>query len=327
MRPSLLLSLAAALCLSVTAPLALADGSASQSDYPGAALDIICSHSIGGDTDYNARLLAAGLKKHFNLEVSVTSLPGANGSLAMGQCRDAPADGYHLLATNSLALASNEASGLSDYGYEAFEVVCVFGRQRGENLLVPADAPYTDLEELIKASQERPHEIVMGVAMGGSSFIAGLILQTDRGSELALKDAGGDAAHRLRELLDGRIDATIAPYSLAARYIGSGQLRALCTLLPERLAAAPGIPTARESGVEKLAMTTYYVLLAPKGTPACILETLNRACRGIVTSDPEYLRRIEAYNFQKPYVLDIEESVACLKQQREDLMSYAPYLQ
>lgn len=74
-------------------------------------------------------------------------------------------------------------------------------------------------------------------------------------------------------------------------------------------------------------MTTYYVLLAPKGTPACILETLNRACREIVTSDPEYLKRIEDYNFQKPYVLDIEESVACLKQQREELMSYAPYLQ
>lgn len=327
MRLPVLFSLATALCLGLTASPAPAEDSAPGTVYPSAALDLTCSHSIGGDTDYNTRLLAAGLKKHFNREVSVTNFPGANGSLAMGQCLEAPNDGYHLLATNSLALASNEASGLSDYGYDAFEVVCVFGRQSGENLLVPADSPYTDLSSLIKASHEKPHDIVMGVAMGGSSFIAGLILQIDRGSELALKDAGGDAAHRLQELLEGRIDVTIAPYSLASPYIADGQLRSLCTLLSERLSAAPDIPTARESGVENLAMTTYYVLLAPKGTPSDILETLNTACREIITHDAEYLKRIEAYNFQKPYVLDLKESRECLRKQREDIMTYAPYLQ
>lgn len=77
-------------------------------------------------------------------------------------------------------------------------------------------------------------------------------------------------------MLGGEIDATSLPYSTAADYIENGQLKSLCTvlsepptLLPDQLSASDTIP--------ELVMDTEYVVLAPKDTPAEIVEAMNAA--------------------------------------------------
>ena len=257
----------------------------------------------------------------------VNNVTGANGSIALTQYKDDKTDGYTLIGTNAMSLASNEASGLSDFGYDAFEVISVYGKQCGENLLVRADAPYNTLEELIAATQKESDSITLGVAMGGSSYIAGLIMQMDNDAKFAMVDAGGDGAERMTSLLGGHIDVTIAPYTLAKEYIESGKVKSLCTLMSERLPATPDIPTALESGVPNLKIDTLYVLLAPKGTPKEIVDKLNAAVLDIVNNDPEYKEAIMNFNFQEPYALNVEDSIARLKEQREHMMSYAKYLQ
>lgn len=300
---------------------------AADDTYPSQTINMICTHGAGGDTDYNARLISRLLEKELGVSIVVNNVPGANGSIALTQYKDENPDGYTLIATNAMSLSSNEASGLSDYGYEAFEPVAVYGKQCGENLLVRADEPVSNLEELIEASKKDPEKIKLGIAMGGSSYVAALIMAMDKGAQFALVDAGGDGAERMTSLLGGHIDVTIAPFTLAKEYIESGKVKSLCTLMSDRLPAYPDIPTAVESGVPNLKIDTLYAILAPKGTPKEIVKKVNDAILKIANESTEYKEAIKLYNFQEPYALNVEDSIQRLKELREHMMSYAEYLQ
>ena len=58
-----------------------------------------------------------------------------------------------------------------DFTYDAFEPVAIYGIQSAENIVVPADAPYDTLDELIAASQENPGQIKFGISTGGGVYI------------------------------------------------------------------------------------------------------------------------------------------------------------
>lgn len=243
----------------------------------------------------------------------------------MTQYKDAKPDGYTFIATNTIALASNEATSLTNYGYTAFEPVAIYGRQCGENILVRADAPYNNLKEFMEASKKNPGQLKLGIAMGGSSYVAAIVMEKKGGAQFATVDAG-DGGDRMTALIGGHIDATIAPYTLAKEYIEKGTLKSLGTLLSERSKTLPNIPTAKESGIEDLVVDTMYGVLAPKGTDPAVVEKLNKAILKIVNENPEYKSAIETYNFQAPWALGIEDTKKELNKQREHFMNYSKYL-
>lgn len=309
------------------ATLACSGMAAAADNYPSKTITMICTHGAGGDTDYNARLISRLLEKELGVSVVVNNVTGANGSIALTQYKDAKPDGYTLIATNTIAMACNEASGLSDFGYKAFEPVAIYGKQCGENILVNANASYKTLPEMLQTAKDKPNSVKLGIAMGGSSYIAALIMQQDKGAEFALVDAGGDASGRMTQLLGGHIDATIAPYTLAKEYIQSGKVRALATLMSKKLPATPDIPTAQECGLPHLTIDTMYGVLAPKGTPADIVEKVNAAILKIVNTNPEYKEAIAKFNYQEPYALNVADTLKRLDEQREHIMNYSKYLQ
>lgn len=300
-------------------------GKAAVDNWPQKPITLIVTHGAGGDTDYNARLLARLLEKDLGQSVVVNNVTGANGSIALTQYKDAKPDGYTFIATNTVALASNEATGLTDYGYQSFEPVAVYGRQCGENILVRKDAPFNTVGEFIEASKNSPGQLKLGVAMGGSSYIASLIMEKKAGAQFAVVDAG-DGGDRMTALIGNHIDATIAPYTLAKEYIENGQLKSLGTLLSERSEMLPEIPTAKESGIDELTVDTFYGVLAPKGTDPAIVAKMNAAILKIVNENPEYKEAIATYNYQAPWALNVDETKERLDQQRTHFMNYSQFL-
>ena len=146
-----------ALAMLITAASALAD-------WPEKDITIICTHGAGGDTDYNARLMARYLEQKLGVSVTVTNVTGSNGNIAMNQYKDGDNSGYTFVMTNTAALVGNEVTGVSDFSYEAFEPVAIYGRQSGENIIVMADSPYNTLQDLIDASQAAPDTITFGIS-------------------------------------------------------------------------------------------------------------------------------------------------------------------
>lgn len=325
----LLLGLATAACMFFVAGCGGGDNKTADktdvSTYPNKPITMIITHAAGGDTDYNARLLARLLEKELGQPVVPNNVTGANGSIALEQYKDGDNDGYTIIATNTAALSANEASGLSDFSYKDFEPVALYGKQAGENIVVRADAPYNTLEELIEATKQNPNNLKFGVSMGGGVYVASVILDKEGGAKFTVVDTG-DGASRLTALLGGHIDATSLPYSTAKEYIESGKLKTLGSLLSERSALLPDIPTANET-VKNLSVDTLYVVLAPKGTDPAVVEKLNKAIANVVNNNPEYKDDVEKMNFQAPWVLSVQDTIKELDAQREHFMKYKDFLQ
>ena len=291
--------------------------------WPGKTINVSVTHAAGGDTDYMARQLCTALEGVLGVSVVATNVTGSNGATCMQQYKDGDKDGYTFIATNTAALNGNEATGMVDFGYDAFEPVAVYGIQSGENIVVPADAPYDTLQELIDASIANPGQIKYGTSTGGGVYIQTCVLTNLGGAQFNIIDAG-DGANRLTALLGGEVDATSLPYSTAADYIENGQLKSLCTclskapdLLPDQVAASETIP--------ELIIDTEYVLLAPKGTPAEIVEAMNAAVLEATGTD-DWNTMVNDYCFQNPFVLNVEDTIANLKEQRDLFQSFVPFL-
>lgn len=262
------------------------------SDWPKKTINIYMTHGAGGDTDYMGRQLATALEGVLGQSVVVSNVTGSNGATCMQQYKDGDTDGYTFIATNTAALNGNEATGMVDFGYDAFEPVAVYGIQSGENIVVPADAPYDSLTNL-----------------GGAQF--------------NIIDVG-DGATRLTALLGGEVDATSLPYSTAADYIAKGQLKSLCTCLSKAPDLLPDQKVASET-IPELIIDTEYVLLAPKGTPAEIVEAMNAAVLEATSTD-DWKTMVNNYCFQNPFVLNVEDTIANLTEQRNLFQSFVPFL-
>lgn len=292
-------------------------------DWPKQPITFIVTHGAGGDTDYNARLAARYLEKKLGVSIVVNNVTGANGNIAMAQYRNGKNDGYTFVFTNTAALSGNEATGLSEFGYDAFEPVCLYGKQSGENIVVPADSPYQSLQELIQASKDKPNTIKFGISTGGGVYIASVIM-AQSGAQFAAMDQG-DGAARMTALLGKHVDATIVPYATAKQYIEAGKIRTLATLLSESPSLLKSIPSASQA-IPDLKIDTLYVALAPKGTPAAIVEKMNAAMLEVIKGDKDYMAECLKFNLQNPWALSVSETVAGLKAQRDLFMKFAQYL-
>lgn len=303
-----------------------ASGSASSStapDWPTKTINIYMTHGAGGDTDYMGRQLATQLEKVLGVSIVVTNVTGSNGATCMQQYKDGDTDGYTFIATNTAALTGNEVTGMVDFGYDAFEPVAVYGIQSGENIIVPADAPYDDLQGLIDASIANPGQIKFGISTGGGVYIESCVLANLGNAQFNVIDTG-DGATRLTALLGGEIDATSLPYSTAADYIENGQLKSLCTMLSEPPTLLPDQVSASET-IPELKIDTEYVVLAPKGTPADIVEAMNAAIMEVCGTD-EWKTIVNDYCFQDPYYFNVEDTIANLKEQRDLFQSFKDFL-
>lgn len=132
----------------------------------------------------------------------------------------------------------------------------------------------------------------------------------------------GDASNRLTSLLGGHFDATIVPYSGVKEYVENKDIKILCTLLGDRLDLVKEIPTAKEQGYEDLILNTMYVCLAPKGTDENVIKKINDTMIKIGNSF-EYQKEVEKFNLQKPYILNVEDSIKELKEQSDRFMKFA----
>lgn len=299
------------------------DAASASVDWPTKTVNIYVTHAAGGDTDYMARQLATALEDVLGVSVICTNVTGSNGATCMQQYKDGDTDGYTFIASNTAALTGNEVTGIVDFGYNAFEPVAVYGIQSGENIVVPADSPYETLQDLIDASVANPGQIKYGTSTGGGVYIQTCVLTNLGGAQFNIIDTG-DGANRLTALLGGEVDATSLPYSTAADYIENGQLKSLCTCLSSAPDLIPDQPTASET-VPEMVVDTEYVLLAPKGTPAEIVEAMNAAILEATSTD-DWKTIVNDYCFQNPYVLDVEETIANLDAQRELFLSFVSFL-
>ena len=291
------------------------------SAWPSKPVNIVVTSSAGGDGDYFMRTLSVPLEEELGVPVVITNLAGGNGTIGMDELMNKEADGYTFYVNNTCALAANQLTGLADYDWSVSDPVAVFAKHSGEMLWVRSDSPYNTVEELIEASKADPGKLTIGVSLGGSVYVASLMLQ-NAGAELSIVDAN-DGAERIIALLGGQVDCCIAGYGIGKEYIESGALRPLCTLMANRSAALPDVPTADESGAPGLIINNLFVILAPKGTNPEIIEKFNAAICKVVNENESYRESVYQYSGQEAYALSVDDTIAALEETKNQFMAYS----
>lgn len=319
MKKALCASLLSA-CMTLTAGSAFA---ADATDWPTRPVQVVVIANPGGDTDFNARMMAKYFKQITGKNMVVTNMAGGGGTIAAEQVKGAAPDGNTILFTHTGQLIVNEVAGLSDDSFDAFDVSCIAGVDKGAIFVASQDAGIKTLQELIDKAKANPSSISYGTEMGSFSHIQGLMFEQLAGVKLKMVDAG-TVSEKVVALLGGRIDLGAISYGSVQDYVQGGQMAALGQPNSERNALLGDVPTFKEQGVD-FTIDKPYVVAFPKGTDPAIVAKMASVMKQI-TEMPEYAEELKK-SFKQPVAYHgTEEAIAVLSKTREDFMQYKDVL-
>jgi tripartite-type tricarboxylate transporter receptor subunit TctC len=260
---------------SAAAASAAAGRRAAAETYPSRPLRWVVPFSAGGSTDLVARLMAEWLAARLGQPVIVENKPGGGTNVGVQAVVNAPADGYTLL----FAVATN-AINPSLYKTLPFDfqrdIAPVAGLVELPLVLdLNTAVPAKTVPEFIAYAKANPGKI--NFASFGTRTISHLAI------ELLKAAAGIDVVHvpypggapMLTDMLSGRIQAGIDALPNSLPHIRSGGVRGLAVLSAKRTPALPDVPTMAET-LPGFEVTPWTAVGVPTGTPAAIVERLNR---------------------------------------------------
>ena len=267
-------------------------GSGSVESYPTRTVSIICPWAPGGGTDQIARFWANALEREFGRPFVVVNRTGGSGAVGHTAGATARPDGYTLTMI-TFELSTMHRMGISPLTYEDFSCILQINGDAAA-ILVRADSPWESLGDLLDHIRQNPGAVKMsGTATGAAWDLARAGLQQAAGIpvESVVWVPTKGAAPSVVELLGGHIDAVCCSVPEAAAQIEAGQLRVLAVMSEQRLESFPDVPTAKEQGVDWVAVG-WRGLAAPKNTPVELIDRLVATCRKIADSD-EYREFME----------------------------------
>lgn len=266
-------------------------------DWPeaGKTIQIIVPAPGGGGTgDTIARIVADELSKTLKTSIIVDNKPGANGNIGAAAAATARPDGYRLLFSwaGTLAVNPNLYKNLSFDPIKDFEPIGLIADV--PNILVVNDSlPAKTLDEFIQYVKANPGKINFGsTGMGSSMHLAGELFMRETGTKMVHVpyNAPGQAT---TNLIANDIQAMFQLVPGIAGQVKVGKVRALALMADQRSPALPDVPTMKELGHPALMSSTWFALLAPKGTPTPILDTLNKDLNEVLAK-PEVRQRLAA---------------------------------
>jgi len=271
--------LAASVVLAVTGCSLKSPSSSSDSaadDFPQRAIHLQSVVPAGSVFDVYARALAdaSASCKCFDQPVVVDDLAGS-GSPGVVQVLSAANDGYTMgIASMSHLLAQPVLNPGLPYknanDYEpVMDAVSVY-----DSLAVPANSPYKSIEDLVAAGKANPGKIRYGAGGGLGSLPQLVMVQLEQatGAKYTVVPFASSALG-IAALLGGQIDAIVATTADLSQHAKAGTMRVLGTFAPERDTGFDNVPTFKEKGID-VTLSSFYILFAPKGTPAAIVDKL-----------------------------------------------------
>lgn len=268
-------------------------------------VEIIVPAGAGGDTDYNARMLAAELTKKLPPNFVVANVEGNGGATGTRQVKNAKNDGSSVLFYHS-AFVVNQLSGTTDYGFDSYEFACIAAMNPGNALTVSSKLGIDNLEDLFDYTKKHPGELKMAAQTGATSYAVATLLK-QAGLDVNIVDAGS-AADRLAALLGGHVDIILAGYGSVKDYVSEGELVVLGMDGGVDLEAAE-LQSFVSEGVD-VKLPFYYFFAFPEGTDAALVEAFSEAVQDIVENNKEYQKAIYDSYYQQPTYYGREEGLA-----------------
>jgi tripartite-type tricarboxylate transporter receptor subunit TctC len=254
--------------------LACAAGAHAASAYPDRPVRMIVPFTPGGGTDLVARMIAQKLGENLGQPVVVDNRPAVDGVVGTEIAARSQPDGYTLLQV-STSHAINVALGRK-LPYDTLKDFSPIAHTANQQLILVVNPtlPVRTVKELIALGRAKPDALNYGSSSNATALP----------TELFKAMTGIQAQHipykgsppMLADLIAGQIQMSIAAAISAIPQVKAGKLRVLAIGDSRRSSEMPDLPTIAEAGVPGYQATIWSGLLAPAGTPAPIIERLNR---------------------------------------------------
>jgi tripartite-type tricarboxylate transporter receptor subunit TctC len=248
---------------------------ASAQAYPTRPVRWIVAVAPGGGNDIFARLMGQWLSERLGQPFIVENRPGASNNIGTEAVVKAPPDGYTLLLASS-----NNASNAALYDNLNFnfirDIAPVAGVARTTLVMVVnPSVPAKSVPEFVAYAKANPGKVNMASAgAGGIGHLAGELFKMMAGVNLLHVPYRGNGP-ALTALLGGEVDVLFPSLASSIEYIKTGKLRALAVTSAMRSDAIPDLPSVGEF-IPGYEISTWYGAGAPKGTPAEVIDKLNK---------------------------------------------------
>jgi len=129
--------------------------------------------------------------------------------------------------------------------------------------------------ELIALAKAKPGQVTYASSSTGNlTHLAAELFNSLAGIKmLHVPYKGGNPA--MADLLAGRVNVFFSTVAVARAHLQSGKIKSLGVTTAKRTPALPDVPTIAESGLPGYAVSGWYGLVAPKGTPKAAIERLH----------------------------------------------------
>ncbi len=252
--------------------------SAAAQNYPTRPVTMIIPFAAGGPTDILGRVVGARLSELLGQQVVIENVGGAGGMTGSKRVADAQPDGYVM----GIGTVGTHAQGQTLYKRPLYNSQTDFApvallAQVPIVLTVRKDLPAKDFKEFVAYAQANQTKMQFGSAGAGSATHLGCVLLNHILKTNITHIPFRGTGPAMGELQAGRIDFLCEVTSTAKSQIEGGTIRALAIFQQKRSPALPDLPTAEEQGTKDLIAYTWNAIFLPKGTPAPIVERLNKA--------------------------------------------------
>jgi tripartite-type tricarboxylate transporter receptor subunit TctC len=235
---------------------------------------IVSPFPPGGPVDGLARILATGLSEKYKLPALVENLTGAAGNIGMDRVKKAAPDGRTLLVIPAGNLTINPTL-MKTFPFNIEQdFVPIAMLAKAPNVLVAnAAVPISNVRELIALSKAKPNSLSFASpGVGSGLHLAGELFNAQTGTDLLHVPYKGSPP-AINDLLGGAVPLMFSNLPTVLPHIQSGKLKAIGITDSVRTPSSPEIPTLQEQGVSGVVVTSWYALLAPRGTtPAMALQ-------------------------------------------------------
>lgn len=251
--------------------------------YPSKPVKLIAPFPPGGGVDSVARLIAERLSVRIGQAIVIENRPGAGSTIGAEAFAKSPADGYTLMlgSVSSYAIAPHMYKNLAfDMPRDFVSIVEIGNGTVG--LVVTADLPVKNLQELIALAKSKPGELSYASSgIGGVQHLYAEMFKQMTGVNMVHVPYKG-TSQMLPDLISGRVPITFDSMPAHLPHLKSGKLRALAVTNKARAQMLPDVPTMAEAGLPGYEAATNYTLFGLAKSPRETNALLNKETNAVL---------------------------------------------
>jgi tripartite-type tricarboxylate transporter receptor subunit TctC len=251
--------------------------SAAAQQYPSKPIRLVVPFPPGGSTDIVARIVAQKLGTQLGQPLVIENRDGAGGTLGTAVAARAPADGYTLVVgtTSTHVVAPSvyqklEYDPVKDFAPVSLMAVTPY------LLVVNPSVPAKSVKELVELMKSQPGKLNYASAGVGSTTHLAMEMLKGASNTTAVHVPYKGNGPAGTAVIGGQVEILFGSLPAVLPHAKAGKVRALAVGTTKRSPSLPDVPTVAESGYPGFDASLWLAIMAPAGTPAPVLERLNK---------------------------------------------------